>query len=54
MIATRRLTIVSRRRIKKNGDPLMMRRYLEMFLERAEGLPHLEEQVRTAEQMVDK
>ena len=32
----------------------MMRRYLETFLERAEGLPHLEEEVRTAEQMFNR
>ena len=39
---------------QKNGDPLMMRRYLEIFLKRAERLPHLKEEVRTAEQMLDR
>ena len=39
---------------KKNGDPLMMRRYLETFLDRAKNLPHLEEQIREAEQLFDR
>ncbi len=39
---------------KKNGDPLMMRRYLETFLDRARGAPHLEKEVHEAEQLFDK
>ena len=39
---------------KKNGDPLMMRRYLETFLDRAKGLPHLEEEIREAEQLFNR
>ena len=39
---------------KKNGDPLMMRRYLETFLDRAKDLPHLEEEVHTAEQLFNR
>ena len=39
---------------KKNGDPLMMRRYLETFLDRAKGLPYLEEEIREAEQLFDR
>ena len=39
---------------RKNDDPLMMRRYLEIFLERAKGVPYLEEQIRTAEEMFDR
>jgi tetratricopeptide (TPR) repeat protein len=39
---------------QKNGDPLMMRRYLEIFLKRAEGTPYLEEEIRTAQQMLDR
>lgn len=38
---------------QKNGNTLMMRRYLDDFLERAEGIPHLEEQFRAAQQMKD-
>ena len=37
---------------RKNGDTLMMRRYLEIFLKRAKDVPYLQEQVRTAEQML--
>ena len=32
----------------------MMRRYLEIFLKRAEGTPYLEEEIRTAQQMLDR
>ena len=39
---------------EKNDDPLMMRRYLEVFLERAEKVPYLGEEIRTAEQMLDR
>ena len=54
MTAMRRLIIVSQKHIRKNDDPLMMRRYLEIFLERAKGVPYLEEQIRTAEEMFDR
>ena len=32
----------------------MMRRYLEAFLARAKDIPYLSEQVRTAEQLLDR
>ena len=36
---------------RKNGDALMMRRYVDDFLKRAEGLPHFEELVKDAQEM---
>ena len=54
MTAMQKRTIASRRCTKKNGDTLMMRRYLEVFLERARGVPYLQEQVRTTERLLDR
>ncbi len=34
------------------GDTLMMRRYLDTFIEQAKGLPNLEEQLNSAKQMM--